>query len=1255
MRGANLRIGLATPVLLLTTTWVAAGEIIYARADTAGANTVRPVIVSARAPKDLYDLGEQIPLAVAVLNFSAEPVYVHVDQQGLLNLPITVKDTDGAIITGDPAPTPPAPPQYYYAEINGEVVFTVPVKKIEPGQTATAVIADALQGYHGHLQEGKYYLTPADMPVIHDVGLAIVRDDVPHRLWIDPSTIISQATYKVNTVEVQLRRKTIIYVDAGASGANDGSSWANAHNYLQDALANANSSAKPAEIRVAQGIHTPDQGANQTRGDREATFQLTNNVTVKAGYAGLGGCDPDARDIQLHATILSGDLLGDDPATGSPDLLADPWRADNSYHVLDAGNTSRTAVLDGFLVTGGNANHAAVHNTGGGLCSRAGNATLFDCTFRGNSALVGGAVGCWDAGPIFISCSFVGNQAEVIGGAVACLAVAGESRPVLNNCRFHGNSSALGGAICNWHATPTLVGCEFDDNLASEFGGAFLAVGSHRQCDSTLSGCVFRANEAQLAGGALYSTGHGPDCRIKLDGCTFSLNKAGRGGAWGNDNTTFTSTHCLFKGNSARGDGGAIANDAGSGELTKCTFGENTAENGGAISNQNRSCPTVVFCTFTANSAADTGGAIANLDSAATLTQCRFIENKADNGGAVSNENASDSAVAACTFNANEAPLGAGMYNHKSGPKLTSCTFSDNHSDSGAGMANDNAGPILRNCLFVANLAQGEGGGMKNLDASNPVLTQCIFENNSAYQGGAIHNTQSAPQLGGCTFQGNEAIDMESATGGAIHNDGSDSTLTDCSFIENRASGGQGAISGYIARGGAIFNLAGSHPIRNCTFYRNVAVTIGSKVTEGGAIYSQDAAVRIGNCSLVENSADHGGAIFLQGSGTPVLTECTFRRNTAAQGAGLRDETYGSEAPATLAYCTFEHNAADFGGGTHIYTDVKTKMAYCLFQQNTARYQGGAMYTYGSPCLVGCTLRGNSADSGGAIENNRGSPALTNCVFSNNRSENLGAGMSNLGGTPRLDNCLFCGNEAELVGGGMLNIGLEGKCKSIRVWTGTRWETITECVEPLYCQPILNSCTFVGNYASSDGPIGNRGLATPTLTNCIIWGNAPVRMTGSAIVSYSDIQGGWAGQGNISTDPLFVSAGGWDPNGTPATVHDDFWVDGDYRLTESSPCIDTGEPGPIARGSRLDLQGAPRALGGGTDMGAYEHIPEGLADLNGDGMVDLRDFAVVAQNWRCAGPNSNDCRDGDISGDSEANFEDLQIVVITWLQEGNRQ
>jgi hypothetical protein len=88
---------------------------------------------------------------------------------------------------------------------------------------------------------------------------------------------------------------------------------------------------------------------------------------------------------------------------------------------------------------------------------------------------------------------------------------------------------------------------------------------------------------------------------------------------------------------------------------------------------------------------------------------------------------------------------------------------------------------------------------------------------------------------------------------------------------------------------------------------------------------------------------------------------------------------------------------------------------------------------------------------------------------------------------------------------------------------------------------------------------------------------------------YSDIKGGWTGEGNIDADPCFVDPGYWDANGV--------WVDGDYHLLEDSPCVDAGDPNYIAEPNETDLDGKPRVIGGRIDMGAYEYSPPIPAEI----------------------------------------------------------
>jgi hypothetical protein len=141
----------------------------------------------------------------------------------------------------------------------------------------------------------------------------------------------------------------VIYVDADATGVNDGTSWEDAYIYLQDALASASSGDL---IKVAEGVYTPDLGGGSTPSDPDATFQLKNGVTVKGGYAGFGEPRPDKRRPEVYLTILSGDLNRDDVDVTNPkDLLTEPTRAENSYSVVTGSGTNRTMALSSQAVT----------------------------------------------------------------------------------------------------------------------------------------------------------------------------------------------------------------------------------------------------------------------------------------------------------------------------------------------------------------------------------------------------------------------------------------------------------------------------------------------------------------------------------------------------------------------------------------------------------------------------------------------------------------------------------------------------------------------------------------------------------------------------------------------------------------------------------------------------------------------------------------------------------------------------------------
>jgi predicted outer membrane repeat protein len=335
----------------------------------------------------------------------------------------------------------------------------------------------------------------------------------------------------------------IVYVKADNAGTQDGSSWETAYSSLQLAMNHAYSAG--ADVWVAAGTYAPSE-----TGNREASFMLRKGVAVYGGFVGTETA-VDQRDAAANETLLSGDLGGT-----------------NAYHVVVGADD---ALLDGFTITGGQADGPLFNKKGGGMINFAiGKDTdpfqpmigyspkVVNCIFKGNYAVDGGAVYNFDrCAAEFIDCTFADNIAGASGGAIMDNVGAFS---VLKNCTFINNSCKYkGGALfLDYGSRPEIKGCKFDANKAGINGGAVYTISRASQLENT---------------------------RAVFESCEFTKNSCGkRGGALFNfDSSYATLTKCSFSDNSAGLGGGAIATHfLAVTNIDACEFSNNSSEQGDA-------------------------------------------------------------------------------------------------------------------------------------------------------------------------------------------------------------------------------------------------------------------------------------------------------------------------------------------------------------------------------------------------------------------------------------------------------------------------------------------------------------------------------------------------------------------------------------------------------------------------------------------------------------------------------------------------
>ncbi|MGA2499316.1 MAG: right-handed parallel beta-helix repeat-containing protein, partial [Tepidisphaeraceae bacterium] len=991
-------------------------------------------------------------------------------------------------------------------------------------------------------------------------------------------------------LEGRLLLSKTIYVDVNSPApATNGPSWSQAYTDLQLALGAAVSGDT---IEVADGTYKPTSGT-----DRTISFQLKAGVAIYGGYAGYGAGNPDARDVVMYPTILSGDIGTIGTTT------------DNSYHVVVGSGTSSTAILSGFTITGSSVNYA-----GGGMYNSGGSPTLIACTFTANLGLLNG-----------------GGMANVASSA-----------PSLTNCTFTGNSATntygRGGGMYNSGSSPSLNNCVFSGNIAVYNGGGIFNTASS---SPNLNGCTFNGNSAS-----------GPN---------------GSGGGVYNEGSSPTLTNCTFTGNNGRISGGGMSNvSSSSATLTSCLFTGNSAHIGGGMRN-NASSPVLMNCIFTGNQATRdsdvyAGGGMYNSSSSAPrLTNCVFSGNATLNGGfgAAICDVSSSVTLSNCTISGNvvygDAGLGGGIYSDSVSPTLTNCIVWANVAVASPQISQPNGTPVVTysdvqggwsgqgnvnvDPTYIRNPSSGADGvwatadddyGDLRLQACSPLVdagsnagVTTGVTTDAAGQSRFVDVPTTADTGSGTApivdMGAYEAVPVLSANAGGPY-----AVIAGSALVLNGrgASAAAGDVQyAWDFNGDGLFDDAtGSKPTFLTAGLPAGTITISLRVTDSASqniiatagvkivppvLYVDSRATGANDGSTWNNAFTNLTTAIAQSvsgqdlhvaGGTYKPTTTTDRTASFRLQNGVRlfggYAGIGAANPDARSITTFVTIlSGDIGvpgsisdNSSHVVNGSSTDSTavidgFTITGGNASgttapANQGGGMFIFsGSPTISNCRFAGNSADSGGGLFNGSASPTLTGCTF-----------VGNLAGS----------------GGGMAN-------------------DATSVPTTINCTFVVNAVTRYG------GAIDGSGTPGP-ITNCILWGDTAqqgsneVSIGGTGIVTYSLIQGGLSGTGNISADPLFVRNPSPGVDGQWLTPDDDW---GDLRLQPGSPAVDSGSNAAVPAGVVVDAAGNARFYdvpskadtGSGNapivDMGAFE-TPSLMADAGSqysvlsDGSVTLR-------------------------------------------------
>jgi len=370
---------------------------------------------------------------------------------------------------------------------------------------------------------------------------------------ISGNIVLSSSDFENDTLlatGIGIIRPKRFYVNATATGNETGLDWENAYSSLSTSLANV---VAFDTLFVAKGVYTPHES------DRNESFRIPSKVKVYGGFEGTEVVDAAliaSRDWKANATILSGDLLGDDSGGN---------KTDNSYHVVvfnsELESYTTATLLDGVYISNGYADGTAggfyTYYAGGivlkGAYKKTCSPSLQNIIVENNyGKAFGGGLAIFPSttdgvcNPVIENAIFRNNTTDQDGGALYIGGSVADVAPLFTNVEFYGNSARNGGAIynkaaCEATCAPVYTNVIICGNSADMYGGAVYNISTDEggSCAGFGGNCMPTFINATITNNVT-STSNGNVCNSKVLGlCDVTyINTI----VWGNTNTDFTTT-----------------------------------------------------------------------------------------------------------------------------------------------------------------------------------------------------------------------------------------------------------------------------------------------------------------------------------------------------------------------------------------------------------------------------------------------------------------------------------------------------------------------------------------------------------------------------------------------------------------------------------------------------------------------------------------------------------------------------------------